>query len=72
MQILKYTTCEGGEWIEVTGILTEDDILSVPCRLTSKGYLWGFIHSYIREDGKKFDAFNQWGKYQNGKNSTLN
>ena len=59
MQIIKYTDREAGNWIEPNGEFTEADVLSMPRRFTlSKGYLWGFVHSYVREDNKRFDAFN--------------
>ena len=58
MNIIKYTDREGGYWIEPNGELAEDDILSVPIWSSPRGYLWGFIHSYIRKDNKRFDAFN--------------
>ena len=58
MQILKYLDREGGKWITPTGEFTEDDILSMPRHKTYRGDLWGFVHAYVREDGKRFDASN--------------
>jgi len=55
-EILQYTKEEGGEWITPTGKFTEEDVRSMPLHTTYKGCLWGFVHSYIREDGKYFHA----------------
>ncbi len=59
MQILKYTKCEGGEWIEPVGEFTEEDVLSMPLWFKwDRGFLWGYIHSYIIADGARKDAYN--------------
>ena len=59
-KILKYTKHEGDKWIIPAGEgITEYEVLSLPLiHHYQKGYLWGYIHSYIREDGKRLDAFN--------------
>ncbi len=61
MQILQYAKEEGGEWITPTGEFTEEDVRSMPVHTTHRGRMWGFVHSYIREDGKYFDAVNDGG-----------
>ncbi len=59
MKLIKYTKQEGGDWINVTGELDEEEVLSLPLLHHCKhGHLWGFIHSFVRQDGKRFDAFN--------------
>ena len=59
LRIVKYTKEEGGGWIEPTFELAEHDILAMPlCKNPRGHYLWGFIHSFVREDGVRLDAYN--------------
>jgi hypothetical protein len=58
MKVTKFTKEESGEWCYPNGVLADEDIMSCPLyKHHRKGYLWGFIHSFITEDNRRFDAF---------------
>lgn len=59
-KVIKFTKEEGGEWhFPVGDEITEDEVLSLPLIYRhGKGFLWGYIHSFIREDERRLDAFN--------------
>ena len=60
MLIVRFTTTEGGMWIYPANNLEEEKILSMPLVKNEHGdpIRWGIVHSYIREDGRRFDASN--------------
>ena len=70
MRVIKYTDREGGEWIEPRGCFTKKDVFSFLPHKTDEGWLWGFIHSFVTEYCKRYDAYND-GYYKGRKISRL-